>query len=293
MGAPPLLVPRPGGRSVAVDDVGDPTGAPVVYLHGTPDSRLARHPDDALAAAAGVRLLAVDRPGYGRTDPRAPGAGPLAFADDVAAVLDRLGVERCGALAWSGGALDALAVAAGLGGRVASLTIAAGLVPRQAYDDPAVAAAAPGRADLLVLADDLGPGGLGEVVAPLLAPYPCDDALALEHQVEQRDAVGAAEVASVPGLAATMAAALVEGVRQGLAGVAADVEAQNHPFPVDLATVTCPTRLWWGTADTVTPPAFAAWYERALPRATATLVEGAGHYLPLTHWRQALAGAAP
>ena len=45
------------------DDVGDPNGAPVVYLHGGGDSRLSRHPDDSIAASLGVRLLAVDRCG--------------------------------------------------------------------------------------------------------------------------------------------------------------------------------------------------------------------------------------
>ena len=68
-GPPTRSVPLAGGRTLTLDDVGDPAGVPVVYLHGTPDSRLARHPDDGLASAAGVRLLAVDRPGYGGTSP--------------------------------------------------------------------------------------------------------------------------------------------------------------------------------------------------------------------------------
>src|SRR5687767_7492450 len=55
-GPPTRTVALGGGRTLALDDVGDPAGAPVLYLHGTPDSRLARHPDDDLAAAAGVRL---------------------------------------------------------------------------------------------------------------------------------------------------------------------------------------------------------------------------------------------
>ena len=45
------------------DDVGDPDGTPVVYLHGGGDSRLSRHPDDSIAAELGVRLLALDRCG--------------------------------------------------------------------------------------------------------------------------------------------------------------------------------------------------------------------------------------
>ena len=53
------------GRTLGFDDVGDPAGVPVLYVHGTPDSRRARHPDDGVAAAAGVRLVAVDRPGFG------------------------------------------------------------------------------------------------------------------------------------------------------------------------------------------------------------------------------------
>jgi pimeloyl-ACP methyl ester carboxylesterase len=282
----PRQVQLPDGRALTVDDVGDPDGSPVLYLHGTPDSRLARHPDDGLTASAGVRLLAVDRPGYGGSDPLPPGAAAGAFAGDVARLLDALGVERCAVLAWSGGALAGLAVAAGLAERVDALGIAAGLVPRQAYEDADVRAAAPERLDMHGMADELPPGELGEAVAPLLAPFPCDLALAAEHQREQRDAASAAELASVPGALATMAAALAEGVRDGLAGVAADVESVNRPLDVDLATIRGPVHLWWGAEDTITPPAFGSWYAARLADAGATLdvVPGSGHYLPLTHW---------
>lgn len=291
--APPVLVPLPDGRAATLDDVGDIDGHPVVYLHGTPDSRLARHPDDGLAAAAGIRLLALDRPGYGGSDPLPLGVSAVGYAADVAAVLDHMGVGSCSVLAWSGGALAGLAVAAGLGARVDVLAIAAGLVPRQAYADPAVRSASPERADMLALADDMGPGGMGEMVAPMIAPFPCDRALAAEHQAAHRDAVGTAEVASVAGLADTMADALVEGVRCGLTGVATDVEWQNHDLPVALSSVACPTRLWWGSADTVTPPAFGEWYAAQLPSSSLTLIPDAGHYLPMTHWPTVLRSLVP
>ncbi|HET6775252.1 MAG TPA: alpha/beta hydrolase [Acidimicrobiales bacterium] len=294
---PSHTVPLGGGRAMAVDEVGDPAGAPVVYLHGTPDSRLARHPDDGLAAVAGVRLLAIDRPGYGGSSPPPhPPAWspewPAAVAGDVAQVLDARGVERCAVLAWSGGALTGLALAAGLPGRVAGLGVVAGLVPRQAYDDPEVRAAAEARVGMVELADVVAPGELGVEVAPTLAPFPCDLALAAEHQAEHRSAADAAELATVPGGAERMAHALVEAVRPGLAGVAADAEAQARPLAVDLAAVACPVHLWYGTADVVTPPAFGRWYAARLPGASLAVVEGAAHYLAFTAWPDLLATLA-
>jgi pimeloyl-ACP methyl ester carboxylesterase len=288
------------GRAMTVDDAGDPGGVPVLYLHGTPDSRLARPADDGLAAAAGVRLLALDRPGYGGSDPLPgggascgdPGTWPRLLASDVRAVLDQLAVERCAALAWSGGALAGLVLAAGLPERVSALGIVAGLVPRQAYDDPAVRDVGADRLATLELADALPPGELGDAVAPLLAPYPCDRALALEHQAEHRDPAGARELATVPGGAERMADALVEAVRHGLAGVAADVEAQARPLEVELAAVTCPVRLWYGADDAVTPPVFGEWCAGHLRTATLDIVDSAAHYLLFTHWSDILRSLA-
>ena len=300
-GPPTRSVPLGGGRTLTLDDVGDPTGVPVLYLHGTPDSRRSRHPDDALAAAAGVRLLAVDRPGYGGTSPGPGGTWspgwPAAWATDVAVALDAVGVDMCAVLAWSGGALAALALAshgapgdAGpLAGRVAALGIVAGLVPRQAYDDPAVRAAGEARLAVVELADALAPGDLGGEIAPMLAPFPCGEALAAEHQAEQRSPAGAVELASVPGGVEVMAAGLVEAVRHGLTGVAADVEAQARPLDADLGAIRCPVRLWYGEVDEVTPVAFGRWYADHLPGATLSVVPGAGHYVALTHWPALLA----
>ena len=111
------MIPAPGGileladgRRLAYDDVGDPDGQPVVYLHGCPNSRLSRHPDDSIAARAGVRLIAVDRPGYGSSDP--PSDWSLgSVARDVAALVEHLDIEHCAVLGWSSGGPVALALA--------------------------------------------------------------------------------------------------------------------------------------------------------------------------------------
>jgi pimeloyl-ACP methyl ester carboxylesterase len=277
---------RDDGRTVAFDDVGDPGGRPVVLLHGTPDSRLARHPDDGVAAAAGVRLLALDRPGYGGTSaPSARGAGGLDdVVGDVAAVLDDRGLDAAAVMAWSGGALAGLAAASGLGERVAALHLVAGVVPAEAHAEPEVRRALGERPGLVDMAEGLTPAGLAVEVAPMLAPQPCDHALALEHQAELRDQSDQAALAAIPGGLDRMADALVEAVAHGLAGVEADIVAQVAPFPVDLAAITRPVRLWYGGADTVTPAVFGEWYARRVPGSSLHVIAGAGHFLPFTHW---------
>ena len=77
------------GRELCFDDVGDRNGAPVLYVHGTPDSRRARHPDDDVNTSIGVRLIAVDRPGSGGSSPHPDGTVGT-FADDVAGALDAI-----------------------------------------------------------------------------------------------------------------------------------------------------------------------------------------------------------
>ena len=52
------IVPLSDGRSLGYDDVGDPHGVPVLFVHGAPDSRRARHPDDGIAGDLGVWIAA-------------------------------------------------------------------------------------------------------------------------------------------------------------------------------------------------------------------------------------------
>lgn len=278
----------PDGRTLGFDDVGDPTGVAVLYVHGTPDSRRARHPSDALAASLGVRLVAVDRPGIGLSSPHPTGTVGT-FADDAIALADHLGVEAWRPFAWSGGATYALAVAARHPARVARTAVAAGLVPFEAYATPGILDDADGGRHLVAeLGAELGPAGLAEMAAPMLAPCPCDEALAREHLTETADPRRLADLASVPGAIDVLVAGLVDAVAQGMDGLARDLELQVEPPDVDWSAATSPVDLWYGERDTTAPPAFGRWWADALPAATLTVVPGAGHLVALTHWTQIL-----
>ena len=82
----------PDGRELAYCERGDPDGVPVVWHHGSPGSRLERHPDEAVHRDAGVRLLTFDRPGYGRSS-ALPGRRVVDVAADVQALADHLGLD--------------------------------------------------------------------------------------------------------------------------------------------------------------------------------------------------------
>ena len=276
------------GRTLGFDDVGDHDGSAVLYVHGSPDSRRARHPDDGLAQRLGVRLVAVDRAGAGLSTPHRT-ATLGSFADDAVALADHLGIDRWRPLGWSAGGPFALAVAARHPGRVARVAVVAGLVPFEAYATPGILGYADGgRWMVAELGEELGPAGLAEAAAPMLAPYPCDDELAREHVRESADAVRRTELDAVAGALDVLAAGVVDSVAQGLDGLTRDLELQVEPPDVDWSAISAPVDLWYGGRDTTAPPSFGAWWADTLRWPELTVLADAGHLLALTHWEAIL-----
>ncbi len=259
----------------------------MVYLHGTPDSRLARHPDDAVTAAAGVRLVAVDRPGAGDSDFH-PGATLASLGDDLLHLLDALGIDRVALLGWSSGGLFALAAAGVLAERVRAVGVVGTLPPVEAYAEVSlVDALGSARRTVVDLAAEMTPSELAAELAPYLVPLPLSDELALEHVLDGAGEAGRSELARVPGSAEQLAQALQASVRHGLAGLEQDLALQLEPG-VDLAAVRVPVRCFHGSRDATSPPEVGAWLCSHLPRAVLDLVPGGGHHLLFPHWRDIL-----
>src|SRR5215469_1533736 len=98
------------GRAIGVATVGTPDGRPIIHCHGSGSSRLEVTLLSSAATEAGVRLIGLDRPGVGRSDPK-PGARLLDWPADVAEVADQLGIERFAVEGLSAGGAYALACA--------------------------------------------------------------------------------------------------------------------------------------------------------------------------------------
>lgn len=95
-------------RRLAYCEYGDPNGEPVFYFHGTPGSRYEPAFGDQAARTYGYRIIALDRPGIGKS-PYAKRRRLLDWPQDVQVVAGRLGVDRFGVIGASGGGPYALA----------------------------------------------------------------------------------------------------------------------------------------------------------------------------------------
>ncbi|KAI6045008.1 hypothetical protein EDC04DRAFT_184189 [Pisolithus marmoratus] len=99
--------------TVSLADMGDPNGFPLVVFLGLGCVRHIIGLYDEMADLMGLRLIAIDRWGLGRTDvPRLKSArGIMEWASAVEEVLDQLNIYECSVMAHSAGAPYAMSFA--------------------------------------------------------------------------------------------------------------------------------------------------------------------------------------
>jgi pimeloyl-ACP methyl ester carboxylesterase len=98
-------------------------GLPLVLLHQTPRSSLQFRAAAPILAAAGLRTIAVDTPGYGLSDPPQRQARIGDYVAALPALLDHLGLERASFAGHHTGSLLGGAFAAGHPERVERLVM--------------------------------------------------------------------------------------------------------------------------------------------------------------------------
>ena len=275
------------GRRLGFAEYGDPGGVPCFYFHFAPGSRLdpavlfARCP----AALAGIRLIAVDRPGFGRSD-RQPGRGFADFPADVLAVADRLGLDRFAVLGLSAGGGYALACACLIPERVPVAVVVSGMPSVSRQQDRR--ALAMGSRVLYRLA-----GPVPWLVQPVMALLFRLTIRALRRpgRPAMREDMGLPfpqDVLADPQLRPLVIADLTEAViRPGTRGLVDELALYARPRGFRLDQITVPVHLWHGDRDVSAPTVLARAAAAAIPACHVVFVPG-GHTAPFGHLEEIL-----
>lgn len=273
------MLTLPDGRSQARTEYGAPDGWPLLYCHGFPAASAEAGFTDAAARAAGVRVIAPDRPGFGGSSPHA--CDRVAdWAADVPPLLDALGLGRVPVLGVSGGAPYALASAARLPASIGPVALVAGLGPL------AEIGSAAGMSPLGRLSACLAgrrPGLLALLftgLAALIRAWPAGMFRLLATASPGKDR----ELLSRPETHAIWLAALRGSVAQGAGPAIAEMRRYVRPWGIDWGDIDQPVTLWHGSADGVVPAHHSRHLAARLPRASLHELPGAGHFSAPLVW---------
>ena len=116
------------GRKLAYIEYGKSDGFPVLLFHGTPGSRKWLLEDDEASQSLGLRLIAIDRPGYGLSDPK-PNRTVLDWCDDVEELADHLQIDKFSIIGVSGGGAYAAACAYKIPHRLRTTAMVSSVAP--------------------------------------------------------------------------------------------------------------------------------------------------------------------
>jgi pimeloyl-ACP methyl ester carboxylesterase len=253
----------------------------VFSLHGTPGSRLTRHPDDEVYRRARVRAITYDRAGYGLST-RLPGRTIAHVAADVAAIADALEIERFAVTGGSGGAPHALACGVLLGDRVTRCASVVGPAP---YGDGGLA-----REDWV---RDMAEGNVLELDLSLAG----EDALRPQLQRETDEMLANLgkdpdhpmgegyelspsdmEMVARDDIRQMLDESLKVGCGKTIDGfVDDDLAMMATAWGFDVSAISVPVAIWYGVNDTLVPAGHGEWLVRTLPQATVVRLDG-GHF---------------
>jgi pimeloyl-ACP methyl ester carboxylesterase len=281
------------GRRIVYESWGDPAGAPVFLLHGTPGCRWGPRVRDRELRLMGVRLIAYDRPGYGCSDRHAR-RRVVDAARDVAAVADVLGLDRFAVVGRSGGGPHALACAAVLCERVTACAALVSFAPRD------------GRGldwlDGMVALNRESFASYEGPLARYLATHTdalrdrayLDQVLTPQASSADRAILADPAIRSLMdenfGRAAHDRALVSAGDGSGhvVAGWLDDLLAIAKPWGFELDAIDQPVLLWHGEEDGFAPVAHARWLGARIRKAQLAVEPGAAHFTALVRLREVL-----
>lgn len=270
------------GRRIAVHELSEGRN-PVVFCHPAPGAGNF-DPIPEATLKRDVRLIAVDRAGYGASDAIEDGkwATPVQAADDIAFALQSMKIEKASVVGWSAGGRVAIALAARYPELVSRVVIAATPAP----DESVPWISDQQREGLQALRGLSAPETHAALQAQLEPMIPDHAADALEWLgYSPADDAALALIGVKDRVVAMLTAAFT---RRGT-GLAADLAGYMiQPFDVELSDVQAKTLCLYGAGDPVTNHRHGRWWQQHLPNARLEMSPDAGHFVAIALWNRVL-----
>jgi pimeloyl-ACP methyl ester carboxylesterase len=236
------------GVGIAYDDHG--IGQPIIFLHAFPLNRsMWTGQITTLLKEQRYRLVALDWRGFGESDP-GTSITMERFADDVAGLMDTLGMQQAILCGLSMGGYAAFAFLRKYPQRISALILAD---TRPGADNEEGKAT---RETVARLAESQGTEAIADLQIPrLISDY------TRQHRPE-----------IVARIRQMINAASPSGIAAASRGMAQRADSTDL-----LATIACPTLVIVGEQDVLTPPAVAQDYAAMIPGAQLQVITQAGH----------------
>jgi len=234
---------------LAYDDHG--AGQPILFLHAFPlNKSMWQEQITALLAESRFRLVALDWRGFGESGITAEVSTMEQFADDMAGLMDSLGIDAAILCGLSMGGYAAFAFLRKYPQRVSGLILAD---TRPGADS---AEAQANRENVASLAELQGTSAIADLQLPrLISDYTRQHSPEVERRVRQM-----------------IAAATPQGIAAASRGMAQRADSSDL-----LSSITCPTLVLVGEQDVLTPPQLAQEYATKIPGAQFVVIPHAGH----------------
>jgi pimeloyl-ACP methyl ester carboxylesterase len=267
----------PDGRTLGYAEYGAPQGKPLFYFHGWPSSRIefGGLNGDRLASELNLRVLAVDRPGFGISSYQ-PRHRFLDWPRDISCLADHLGFGRFALMGYSASSPYTLACAYSLSDRLSAVGVVSGVA--QPFSAPGATDGMP--TIMLWTTARIHPRLtwlLFNVMKKTITDGPRDRLPASAKQAMMAEA----DFAFIKEHPAAMAASMdggAEAIRQGGLGPAEAGALYWKPWGFRLEDIQTKVHVWHGESDLNAP--FAAHGKvlaQKLPKVEVKFYPGEGH----------------
>jgi pimeloyl-ACP methyl ester carboxylesterase len=277
------------GRTLGFAEFGDSLGQPIMYFHGWPSSRLEAGLVEAETQRLHLRIIAPDRPGFGRSTFK-PGRELKDWPADVIELANALELDRFSIMGLSGGGPYVAICALKIPQRLRAAGIINGSGP----------ADAPGATD------NMRPLNLrllkiGRRAPWLFSLFTWQEVRALKRDPEDyfiqlmndmpkpdRNILARAEIREC------LLNAALEAFRSGSRGAALENALYAKPWGFKLQDITKEVYLWHGELDINTTPAMARYLASAIPNCHSRFYKDEGHISSfINHMEEILSTLSP